>query len=46
MSVEYSNKFKDFFTDFDSRLGQMGITGYGISVTSLEEVFLKVGEKD
>jgi ATP-binding cassette, subfamily A (ABC1), member 3 len=38
-----STKFKDFFTKFDVELDQLGIRSYGISVTTLEEVFLKVG---
>jgi ATP-binding cassette, subfamily A (ABC1), member 3 len=38
-----SAKFKDFFAKFDVDLDQIGIRSYGISVTTLEEVFLKVG---
>jgi ATP-binding cassette, subfamily A (ABC1), member 3 len=38
-----SSKFKDFFSKFDGELDQLGIRSYGISVTTLEEVFLKVG---
>ena len=36
-------KFKDFFNKFDNDLDSLGIRSYGISVTTLEEVFLKVG---
>ena len=41
-----SGKFKDFFSKFDSELDTLGIRSYGISVTTLEEVFLKVGHGD
>lgn len=44
--TECSRLFKAFFTDFDQRLAELGIKGYGISVTSLEEVFLRVGSED
>lgn len=39
----YSSKFKDFFEKFDLDLDKLGIRSYGISITTLEEVFLKVG---
>jgi hypothetical protein len=38
-----SEKFKVFFENFDKELDSLGIQSYGISVTSLEEVFLSVG---
>ena len=41
-----SNKFKDFFPVFDQELDSLDIRSYGISVTTLEEVFLKVGHGD
>lgn len=41
-----SSNFKDFFGRFDSELEKLGIRSYGISVTTLEEVFLKVGHGD
>jgi len=31
---------------FDDSLEDLGLTSYGISVTTLEEVFLKVGSRD
>jgi ATP-binding cassette, subfamily A (ABC1), member 3 len=43
---EYSSKFKEFFNKFDSDLDSVDIRSYGISVTTLEEVFLKVGHGD
>ncbi|XP_054835573.1 phospholipid-transporting ATPase ABCA7 [Eublepharis macularius] len=36
--------FGDLFQELDSRLGEFGISSYGISDTSLEEIFLKVAE--
>ena len=41
-----SYKFKDFFNHFDKELDSLDIRSYGISVTTLEEVFLRVGEGD
>lgn len=41
-----SYKFKDFFQSFDVDLDKLGIRSYGISVTTLEEVFLRVGHGD
>lgn len=41
-----SAKFKDFFQNFDVSLDRLGIRSYGISVTTLEEVFLRVGHGD
>lgn len=38
-----SHKFKDFFSEFDKALDDLEIKSYGISVTTLEEVFLRVG---
>ena len=42
--TDYAPKFKNFFIDFDQRLGDFNIEGYGISITTLEEVFLRVGD--
>ncbi|KAM6219697.1 phospholipid-transporting ATPase ABCA7 [Rhynchocyon petersi] len=36
--------FTRLFHDLDRRLGELGLCGYGISDTSLEEIFLKVVE--
>jgi ATP-binding cassette subfamily A (ABC1) protein 3 len=41
-----SYKFKEFFTNFDNSLDSLEIRSYGISVTTLEEVFLRVGHGD
>lgn len=34
--------FKEFFQALDSRKEELGLKSYGIGVTTLEEVFLKV----
>ncbi|XP_008586239.1 PREDICTED: LOW QUALITY PROTEIN: ATP-binding cassette sub-family A member 7 [Galeopterus variegatus] len=36
--------FAELFRELDKRLGELKLTGYGISDTSLEEIFLKVVE--
>lgn len=38
-----SKQFKDFFQEFDQSLAQLGIRSYGVGITTLEEVFLKIG---
>lgn len=39
--------FQNFFADFDERMGELDILSYGISMTTLEEVFLKAnGDHD
>ena len=42
---EYTYMFKDFFTDFDGDLKTLEIQNYGISVTTLEQVFLEIGHE-
>ena len=41
-----TNKFAALFSEMDSQKEGLGISGYGISITTLEEVFLKVAEID
>ena len=36
--------FPDLFTDLDSSLGQLAVKGYGVAVTTLEQVFLRITE--
>ncbi|XP_025920538.1 ATP-binding cassette sub-family A member 7 [Apteryx rowi] len=36
--------FAELFRELDARLGELGISSYGISNTTLEEIFLKVAE--
>lgn len=38
-----SGQFKEFFKDFDENLKDLGIRSYGVGITTLEEVFLKIG---
>lgn len=40
---EYTYMFKDFFTDFDNDLDSLDIQTYGVSITTLEQVFLEIG---
>ena len=41
-----SESFKDFFSDLDRSLGKLSVRSYGVSVTTLEEVFLRVARGD
>ena len=41
--MDYSSQFKSFFDQFDSVLEEFQIDSYSLSVTTLEDVFLKVG---
>nr|XP_054506141.1 phospholipid-transporting ATPase ABCA7 [Agelaius phoeniceus] len=36
--------FGELFRELDARLGELGVSSYGISDTTLEEIFLKVAE--
>jgi len=40
---QLSNNFEPFFNDLDLNLAGLGIKSYGISVSTLEEIFLKIG---
>jgi len=40
-----ATKFQDFFETFDSDLERLGIRSYGISVPTLEDVFLRVTQE-
>ncbi|XP_070561206.1 phospholipid-transporting ATPase ABCA3-like isoform X2 [Ptychodera flava] len=41
---ESTAKFKDMFQTLEGSMSNFGIDSYGISVTTMEEVFMKVGE--
>ncbi|POM61236.1 ABC transporter ABCA1 lipid exporter family, partial [Phytophthora palmivora] len=41
-----SPMFAPMFTDMDNKMGTLGLLSYGISATTLEEVFIKVAEAD
>ena len=43
---EYRNRFQDFFKAFDERMDDLEIKSYGISITTLEEVFLAVNAEE
>ena len=38
-----SSKFKDFFMSLDKDLSKLGLSSYGVGITTLEEVFLSIG---
>lgn len=40
---EFSMNFEEMLTELDTRSEELALNGYGISITSLEEVFMKVG---
>ena len=40
---KYADQFADFFVGFDRECENLGVVGYGISLSTLEEVFMKVG---
>lgn len=44
LPTESSTLFKDFFTELDNNLDTLGIRSYGVGITTLEEVFLKIAE--
>jgi ATP-binding cassette, subfamily A (ABC1), member 3 len=37
------SKFKSFFSSLDKDLSNLGLSSYGLSITTLEEVFLRIG---
>uniref|UniRef100_A0A8W4FEP4 ATP binding cassette subfamily A member 14 n=1 Tax=Sus scrofa TaxID=9823 RepID=A0A8W4FEP4_PIG len=38
---EYTHRFKDLFADLEDRREELGIASFGISITTLEEVFFR-----
>ncbi|KAL3876097.1 hypothetical protein ACJMK2_033975 [Sinanodonta woodiana] len=46
LSHESVDKFEALFTDIETNKATLGIDSYGASVTTMEEVFLKVGESN
>ena len=42
---EATGKFEELFIELETRRKDLGIASYGASVTTMEEVFLKVGEE-
>ena len=39
------DRFGAFFDELDQGLAGLGLTEYGVSITSMEDVFLKVGQE-
>jgi ATP-binding cassette subfamily A (ABC1) protein 3 len=44
LPVEDSVHFQELFTEFEERKDELGIQTFGVSLTTLEEVFLKVAQ--
>ncbi len=44
LPFESVHLFGPFFTALQARLGQFDVSDFSISITSLEDVFLKIGE--
>ena len=40
---ESSNNFASLFSQLENRKDELGIASYGASITTMEEVFMKVG---
>ena len=45
LPFERTASFPDVFEELEQRKGDLGVSTYGISITTLEEVFLKIGEE-
>lgn len=43
LNEQYSSVFRSIFADIENNTEYLRITSYGVSLTTLEEVFLKVG---
>ncbi|XFF91437.1 hypothetical protein AB1E18_017656 [Capra hircus] len=43
---EYTNRFKDLFTEMEDRQEELGIASFGISITTMEEVFIRVSQSN
>ncbi|XP_006153330.1 ATP-binding cassette sub-family A member 3-like [Tupaia chinensis] len=39
---EYTDRFEAMFTELEERQEKLGIAGFGVSITTMEEVFLRV----
>ncbi|KAL3853226.1 hypothetical protein ACJMK2_016782 [Sinanodonta woodiana] len=44
LPFDQSSKFEALFQEIESKMAELGITSFGTSATTMEEVFLKVGE--
>ena len=45
IASEEAHRFKQFFCEFDERYDFLGIQSYGISITTLEEVFININKE-
>uniref|UniRef100_A0A8C6FVB6 ABC transporter domain-containing protein n=1 Tax=Moschus moschiferus TaxID=68415 RepID=A0A8C6FVB6_MOSMO len=43
---EYANRFEDLFTEMEDRQEELGIASFGISITTMEEVFINLKNED
>ncbi|XP_032184454.1 ATP-binding cassette sub-family A member 3-like isoform X3 [Mustela erminea] len=43
---KYTHRFKDLLSDLENRQKELGISSFGVSITTMEEVFLRVIRKD
>ena len=43
LPTESSGSFKQFFSEFDENLNALNIDSYSVGITTLEEVFLRIG---
>ncbi|XP_026317820.1 ATP-binding cassette sub-family A member 1-like [Hyposmocoma kahamanoa] len=46
ISNDHVRKFPDMLKDFEMKKDELKVSSYGLSVTSLEEVFMKAGAED
>ncbi len=46
LPTESAGQFKEFFNRLDANLDDLGIRSYGVGITTLEEVFLRIGKGD
>lgn len=44
LSSEYASGFERLFQEIENKMDEFGIASFGVSITTLEEVFIKVGE--
>ncbi|XP_018787318.1 PREDICTED: ATP-binding cassette sub-family A member 3 [Bactrocera latifrons] len=42
----YSTKFEEMFSELETKSGDLMLGGYGVGITSMEEVFMKVGAEN
>uniref|UniRef100_A0A4W2DWQ7 ABC transporter domain-containing protein n=1 Tax=Bos indicus x Bos taurus TaxID=30522 RepID=A0A4W2DWQ7_BOBOX len=43
---EYTDRFKALFTEMEDRQEELGIASFGISITTMEEVFIRVSQSN